>query len=52
MRKPAFSGYPRSGKKSGKKYFFKVMEFSGSFVISQGIFELSIKSGKSLGIFK
>ena len=42
--------YPRSGKKSGEKYFFKVRNLMivrelGNSVISQGILELSIKSG-------
>ena len=46
------TGYPRSGKKSGEFFFFKVRKFSGNFVISQGISELSIKSGKSQGILK
>ena len=39
------TGSPRSGKMSGEKYFFKVRKLSGNFVISQGNFELSIKSG-------
>ena len=51
------TGYPRSGKSrggggGGGGYFFKVRKVSGNFVISQGIFELSIKSGKSQGILK
>ena len=47
-----FSGCPRSGKKSGKKYFFKVRELSGNFEISQGILKFKQKSGKSQGILK
>ena len=46
------SGCPRSGKKSGKKYFFKVRELSGNFKICQGILEFKQKSGKSQGILK
>ena len=30
-----------------EKIFFKVRALSGNFVISQGILELSIRSGKS-----
>ena len=33
------SGCPRSGKKSGKKYFFKVRELSGNFEVCQEILE-------------
>ena len=40
------TGHPWSEKKSGE-IFFKVRTLSGNSVISQGIFELSIKSGKS-----
>ena len=46
------TGYPWSEKKSGEKYFFKVRTLSGNCVIRKGIFELSLKSGKSLGILK
>ena len=46
------TGYPRSGKMSGENIFFKVRKLSGNFVISQGNFELSIKSGKRQGILK
>ena len=46
------TGCPRSGKKSGKKYFFKVRELSGNFEICQGILEFKQKSGKSQGILK
>ena len=44
-------GIHGQGKNQGK-IFFKVRELSGNFVISQGILELSIKSGKSQGILK
>ena len=37
--------YSRSGKESGKKYFFKVRELSGNFEICQGILEFKQKSG-------
>ena len=33
-------------------FFFKVKTLSVNCVIRKGIFELSLKSGKSLGIFK
>ena len=46
------TGCPRSGKKSGKKFFFKVRELSGNFEICQGILEFKQKSGKSQGILK
>ena len=46
------AGCPRSGKKSGKKYFFKVRELSGNFESCQGIMEFKQKSGKSQGILK
>ena len=39
------TGCPRSGKKSGEKYFFKVRELSGNFEICQGILEFKSKSG-------
>ena len=44
-------GIHSQGKSQGK-YFFKVREVSGNFVISQGILDLSIKSGKSSGNFE
>ena len=34
------------------KIIFKVRTLSGNCVIRKGIFELSLKSGKSLGILK
>ena len=34
------------------KIFFKVRTLSGNCVVCKGIFELSLKSGKSLGILK
>ena len=38
------TGYPRSGKKSGKKkHFFKVRELSGNFEICQGILKFKQK---------
>ena len=49
---PIYPGCPRSGKKSGKKIFFKVRELSGNFQICQGILEFEQKSGKSQGILK
>ena len=46
------TGCPQSGKKSGKRCFFKVSELSGNFEICQGILEFKQKSGKSQGISK
>ena len=46
------TGCPRSGKKSGKKYFVKVRELSGNFEICQGILEFKQKSGKGQGNLK
>ena len=43
------AGYPRSGKEDRGKIFFSR---SGNFVSSQGILELSIKSGNSRGLLK
>ena len=34
------------------KYVLKARKLSGNYIISQGIFELSIKSRKSQGILK
>ena len=39
----AMTGCPRSGKKSGSKYFFKVRELSLNFDISQGILHFQPK---------
>ena len=46
------TGYPWSEKKSGENIFFKVRTLPGNCVIGKGIFELSLKSGKSLGFLK
>ena len=40
------------GQGKSREYFFKVRKLSGNFLFSQGIFKLSIKSGKSQGILK
>ena len=46
------TGCPRSGKRSGKKYFFKVRELSGNFEVGQGIFEIKQKVREMSGNFE
>ena len=52
MRKLAFSGYPRSGKKSGKKIFFQGQGIFREFCNKSGNFGIKHKVREKSGNFE